>query len=1125
MKGLKLLLYSLFFVVTAFSQTVVFSLDDSPNPSSGTVFYATAKVVGNMSSADHVYLDVSLPWGISDAQVENGYEWDDWKVYKPGDKIHHRISGEMIAKHYLISAHRTGYSAQDLRLKIKFTPNMSGEIQLYGRATIGTKTDPADGKGQAKDQQGWDVYVRKHTHQGEIKPDLQNYKLTVNNENPFYEGQLVDIDEFVKELGGKAVSSFKVTFYVDGGSIGSKTTSITASGSKTVTDDYTFSSVKAYKVKAVIDPDGLISESDETNNSREISVTPLKNNAPSVNITGTTVNPDNGVTVNWSGSDPDGHSVSYRWWIDSNTPSEWSGSKSATISGPIASGSHTFYVQCKDEIGKTGNTDSEQFSIVDVNQPPVLNSISKKTITEGEEVQIQLSATDPNGDVLTYSMPNNSPGDLNSSTGLYKWKPALGKAGIYQIAFSVSDGRGGTDSETAEIEVKSAPTGSVDSWPISGNNIRVSLQPNSEFLTEIIMSPGQEITSWLFGFNPSAGNKSSSFLLTVISPSGEKQEHPFSSTSATMQTNNTEKGTWKLILKNSSTEIAELLLRSGVESPKLIFQTVIYRKGSAPMRGLTKLAGSSNFWSVSWGVVSGVCSDEDWMCMSADLAVGFVPVVGTAKDLIQLTAGTLVGSGMEAVAFFTNDEATGKKADEYFSSAGFALIGIGATAVIGGYYVDEAAKVAKYGPRIAKLAWFSKKAIRLKKLPPSGEYFYKNSGKVKDLAENSRYYLDKAIATTDEGKAFEYDMMAKFLSDPGKRFEAVKIAGGDGVGTKFYAKMVPGGDKLPSESIEKWDYSTVSLVQKNSDYHQVTDLDVLVKDKQTGKLVGVQVKSGPYEPTELVEGEGVWGKNSKQLELFRRSIKGSEEFRKGLGGNTVDDFESFGILGTNLAIHPKVTGNSFTSASNLDTVFVHQLYPTVPILDWVKRNSSGKNTIKFHTLEESGNQGWWIQRRHVDSASYKVVSPIILGWMDSPEGHQYEFTDETSDSSQSYYYRIAQLNVTGYVTFVSDSIVMSKVTGVLEENMTPENIFLHQNYPNPFNPSTTLRYSLPSSSEVLIAVSDILGRKVSVLEEGIKSAGYHEIIWDAHALPSGIYFAEIFVNGNSAGRIKMLLVK
>ncbi len=777
------------------------------------------------------------------------------------------------------------------------------------------------------------------------------------------------------------------------------------------------------------------------------------------------------------------------------------------------------------EVFTDNNIDEISITAKDDNQSPVLDPITKRQTTEGTEVQIQLHATDPNGDVLTYSMPSGSTGSLNPSTGLFKWKPTLGQKGVYQIAFSVSDGRGGTDSETAEIDVKPMPEGIVDSWPISGNNIRVSLQPNSEFSTEIIVGRGHDIQLWSFGFNSSAGNQSSNFLVTTISPSGTKEEHPFSATSGNVQKSNPTTGTWKISIKNNSTENAELLLTGGVQSTKLLFQTIIYRKNSTPRAGLTKLAGSTDFWAVSWGVVTGVCSPDDWVCMSTDIGIGLAPAAGTVKDVSQLITGTLIGAGMEAVAFFTNNEEMAKTADDYFSSAGFASIGI-AGLLMGAYYADELAKISKYGPRIAKLIWFTRKAKKLGDLPAAGEHFFKNSDRVKASTPIAKEFFDKAIEmeTKDKGKAFEYDIMAKFLSDPEDRFEAVRITSinGDGVGTKFYAKMVPGGENLPDESLEKWDYSTVSLIQKEG-YQTVTDLDVLVKDKQTGKLVGVQVKSGDY--TWYSKDKGVWAENSDQLEKFRRAIKNSPEFRTQLGGNTVDDFETFGILGTELALHPKVAGSGSYSSTTMDTIFVHRLYPTVPILDWIKRNSSGKNTIKFHTLEESGNQGWWIQRRHVDSASYKVVSPIILGWMDSPEGHQYEFTDETSDSSQSYYYRIAQLNVTGYVTFVSDSIVMSKVTGVLEENMTPENIFLHQNYPNPFNPSTTLRYSLPSSSEVLIAVSDILGRKVSVLEEGIKSAGYHEIIWDAHMLPSGIYFAEIFVNGNSAGRIKMLLTK
>ena len=48
---------------------------------------------------------------------------------------------------------------------------------------------------------------------------------------------------------------------------------------------------------------------------------------------------------------------------------------------------------------------------------------------------------------------------------------------------------------------------------------------------------------------------------------------------------------------------------------------------------------------------------------------------------------------------------------------------------------------------------------------------------------------------------------------------------------------------------------------------------------------------------------------------------------------------------------------------------------------------------------------------------------------------------------------------------------------------------LHQNYPNPFNPSTNINFELSQTSEVNIAVYDMLGRKVSDLVSGQMNAG------------------------------------
>lgn len=75
----------------------------------------------------------------------------------------------------------------------------------------------------------------------------------------------------------------------------------------------------------------------------------------------------------------------------------------------------------------------------------------------------------------------------------------------------------------------------------------------------------------------------------------------------------------------------------------------------------------------------------------------------------------------------------------------------------------------------------------------------------------------------------------------------------------------------------------------------------------------------------------------------------------------------------------------------------------------------------------------------------------------------------------------------------------------------PEHFELFSNYPNPFNPTTTIRFALPVSSEVMLRVYDVVGREVATLAEGIREAGYHTVVWNGQSISgtpmaSGVYF-------------------
>lgn len=72
----------------------------------------------------------------------------------------------------------------------------------------------------------------------------------------------------------------------------------------------------------------------------------------------------------------------------------------------------------------------------------------------------------------------------------------------------------------------------------------------------------------------------------------------------------------------------------------------------------------------------------------------------------------------------------------------------------------------------------------------------------------------------------------------------------------------------------------------------------------------------------------------------------------------------------------------------------------------------------------------------------------------------------------------------------------------------PDTYELSQNFPNPFNPSTTIRYALPTRSNVRLQVFNILGQMIDELVNREQEAGYQTVLWNAR-VTSGVYLFRI----------------
>ncbi len=85
---------------------------------------------------------------------------------------------------------------------------------------------------------------------------------------------------------------------------------------------------------------------------------------------------------------------------------------------------------------------------------------------------------------------------------------------------------------------------------------------------------------------------------------------------------------------------------------------------------------------------------------------------------------------------------------------------------------------------------------------------------------------------------------------------------------------------------------------------------------------------------------------------------------------------------------------------------------------------------------------------------------------------------------------------------------------------------LKPNYPNPFNPRTTIVYELPAAQSVILSIYSMDGRLVRNLEEGLRSEGSHEVVWDGlnqhgRSVSSGTYFYGL---KTMAGELKRSMV-
>ena len=120
------------------------------------------------------------------------------------------------------------------------------------------------------------------------------------------------------------------------------------------------------------------------------------------------------------------------------------------------------------------NSNAASYTITDtsvlIDTEPVLAQIGAKSVDEESALAFTVSASDADGDNLTYSASNLPDGaSFNTATRVFTWTPADGQTGTYVVTFDVTDSYL-TDSESVTITVNEVNHAPVITAFIPANN-------------------------------------------------------------------------------------------------------------------------------------------------------------------------------------------------------------------------------------------------------------------------------------------------------------------------------------------------------------------------------------------------------------------------------------------------------------------------------------------------------------------------------------------------------------------------------------------------------------------------------------------------------------------------------
>jgi len=183
------------------------------------------------------------------------------------------------------------------------------------------------------------------------------------------------------------------------------------------------------------------------------------------------VNEGSLLTISLSATDADDDTVSFS---AGSLPAGSVFSGSTFIWTPTYSQAGTFELTFTASDGTATDSQSVTVTVNNVNRAPVLDAIPDKSVSEASLLTFEVSATDPDGESLTYSAVG-LPSGASFSGQTFSWTPSHAQAdNTYQVTFTASDGSL-EDSQVVTITVTDNSAPVVTNCSPAADSIQVPL--------------------------------------------------------------------------------------------------------------------------------------------------------------------------------------------------------------------------------------------------------------------------------------------------------------------------------------------------------------------------------------------------------------------------------------------------------------------------------------------------------------------------------------------------------------------------------------------------------------------------------------------------------------------------